>query len=159
MWLVWPLAGLAALIITALAVLARRRGQATTNAALKRAGIGWGHVAAVELNDAFAAQSVACIKAWGIDPEIVNAHGGAICPWVIYWARRVPAFSVPWRSLQASAKRSCTIADGQWRRSRCPFRVFATPRRTFARCCLLSALLRQQSMPTRQRASPVAAGG
>ena len=29
-WLVWPLAGLAVLIITALAVLARRRGQATT---------------------------------------------------------------------------------------------------------------------------------
>ena len=79
MWLVWPLAGLAVLIITALAVLARRRRQATTNAALKRAGIGWGHVAAVELNDAFAAQSVACIKAWGIDSEIVNAHGGAIC--------------------------------------------------------------------------------
>ena len=30
MWLVWPLAGLAVVIITALAVLARRRGQATT---------------------------------------------------------------------------------------------------------------------------------
>src|SRR6266702_1194290 len=31
------------------------------------------------LNDgAFAAQSLACIRAWGIDPEIVNAHGGAI---------------------------------------------------------------------------------
>ena len=48
------------------------------NAALKRAGIGWGDVAAVELNEAFAAQSVACIRAWNIDPAIVNAHGGAI---------------------------------------------------------------------------------
>ncbi len=48
------------------------------NAALKKAGIGWGDVAAVELNEAFAAQSVACIRAWNIDPAIVNAHGGAI---------------------------------------------------------------------------------
>jgi acetyl-CoA acetyltransferase family protein len=48
------------------------------NAALKKAGIGWGDVGAVELNEAFAAQSVACIRAWNIDPAIVNAHGGAI---------------------------------------------------------------------------------
>jgi len=46
--------------------------------ALARAGIGWSDVGAVELNEAFAAQSLACIRAWGIDPEIVNAHGGAI---------------------------------------------------------------------------------
>ncbi|GAB3177804.1 acetyl-CoA C-acetyltransferase/hypothetical protein [Micromonospora palomenae] len=48
------------------------------NLALKRAGIGWGEVGAVELNEAFAAQTVACINAWGVDPDIVNAHGGAI---------------------------------------------------------------------------------
>jgi acetyl-CoA acetyltransferase family protein len=48
------------------------------NLALKRAGIGWADVGAVELNEAFAAQSVACIKAWGIDPAIVNTRGGAI---------------------------------------------------------------------------------
>jgi acetyl-CoA acetyltransferase family protein len=48
------------------------------NTALKRAGIGWADVGAVELNEAFAAQSVACIRAWDIDPAIVNAHGGAI---------------------------------------------------------------------------------
>jgi acetyl-CoA acetyltransferase family protein len=48
------------------------------NIALKRAGIGWSDVAAVELNEAFAAQSLACVKAWDIDPTIVNAHGGAI---------------------------------------------------------------------------------
>ena len=41
--------------------------------ALARAGIGWGDVGAVELNEAFAAQSLACVRAWGIDPEIVNA--------------------------------------------------------------------------------------
>lgn len=46
--------------------------------ALRRAGIGWSDVAAVELNEAFAVQSLACIDAWGIDPEIVNGRGGAI---------------------------------------------------------------------------------
>jgi acetyl-CoA acyltransferase len=46
--------------------------------ALARAGIGWGDVAAVELNEAFAVQSLACVDAWGIDPAIVNTKGGAI---------------------------------------------------------------------------------
>jgi acetyl-CoA acyltransferase len=46
--------------------------------ALQRAGIGWSDVGAVELNEAFAVQSLACVDAWGIDPEIVNAKGGAI---------------------------------------------------------------------------------
>jgi acetyl-CoA C-acetyltransferase len=48
------------------------------NLALARAGITWGDVDAVELNEAFAAQALACVGAWGIDPEIVNRHGGAI---------------------------------------------------------------------------------
>jgi acetyl-CoA C-acetyltransferase len=48
------------------------------NAALARAGIAWDDVSAVELNEAFAAQSLACLDAWPIDPEIVNRHGGAI---------------------------------------------------------------------------------
>jgi acetyl-CoA acyltransferase len=46
--------------------------------ALDRAGITWGDVAAVELNEAFAVQSLACVDAWKVDPEIVNAKGGAI---------------------------------------------------------------------------------
>jgi acetyl-CoA acetyltransferase family protein len=46
--------------------------------ALRRAGIGWAEVGAVELNEAFAVQSLACIDAWGIDPDIVNTRGGAI---------------------------------------------------------------------------------
>jgi acetyl-CoA acetyltransferase family protein len=46
--------------------------------ALARAGIGWGDVTAVELNEAFAVQSLACVDAWGIDVDIVNAKGGAI---------------------------------------------------------------------------------
>lgn len=46
--------------------------------ALERAGIGWGDVGAVELNEAFAVQSLACVDAWGIDPDIVNTRGGAV---------------------------------------------------------------------------------
>ncbi|KAB2807127.1 thiolase family protein [Pimelobacter simplex] len=48
------------------------------NVALARAGISWSDVGAVELNEAFAVQSLACVDAWGIDPEIVNTRGGAI---------------------------------------------------------------------------------
>ncbi len=49
------------------------------NTALKRAGISWSDIRAVELNEAFAAQSLACVRAWpDLDPEIVNVNGGAI---------------------------------------------------------------------------------
>jgi acetyl-CoA acetyltransferase family protein len=49
------------------------------NQALERAGIGWGDLAAVELNEAFAAQSLACLAEWPeLDPPIVNVNGGAI---------------------------------------------------------------------------------
>jgi len=48
------------------------------NLALTRAGISWDEVGAVELNEAFAVQSLACIDAWKIDPAIVNTWGGAI---------------------------------------------------------------------------------
>jgi acetyl-CoA acetyltransferase family protein len=47
--------------------------------ALHRAGIGWGDLAMVELNEAFAAQSLACLADWPeLDPSIVNVDGGAI---------------------------------------------------------------------------------
>jgi acetyl-CoA acetyltransferase family protein len=46
--------------------------------ALSAAGIGWPDIGAVELNEAFAVQSLACLDAWAIDPEIVNTRGGAI---------------------------------------------------------------------------------
>ncbi len=49
-----------------------------SNRALAHAGITWADVEAVDLNEAFAAQSLACIRAWDIDPTIVNAWGGAI---------------------------------------------------------------------------------
>jgi acetyl-CoA acetyltransferase family protein len=52
---------------------------AAANAALRRAGIGWDDLAVVELNEAFAAQSLACLRDWPeLDPEKVNPNGGAI---------------------------------------------------------------------------------
>ena len=49
------------------------------NIALARAAIGWGDVEAVELNEAFASQSLACLAGWPeLDPEKVNIRGGAI---------------------------------------------------------------------------------
>ncbi len=73
--------------------------------ALKRAGIGWGDVAAVELNEAFAAQSVACIRAWDIDPAIVNAHGGAIAIGHPLGASGTRILGTLARSLAASGRR------------------------------------------------------
>ncbi|MFI6886821.1 thiolase family protein [Streptosporangium canum] len=47
--------------------------------ALSRAGITWSDLSVVELNEAFAAQSLACLAEWpDLDPEIVNVNGGAI---------------------------------------------------------------------------------
>ena len=47
--------------------------------ALARAGIGWSDLVAVELNEAFASQSLACLAEWPeLDPSIVNVNGGAI---------------------------------------------------------------------------------
>ncbi len=46
--------------------------------ALGRAGLSVGDVDLVELNEAFASQSLACIRELGLDPERVNVNGGAI---------------------------------------------------------------------------------
>jgi acetyl-CoA acetyltransferase family protein len=47
--------------------------------ALAAAGIGWSDLAAVELNEAFAAQVLACLAEWPeLDPDLVNPNGGAI---------------------------------------------------------------------------------
>jgi acetyl-CoA acetyltransferase family protein len=49
------------------------------NRALAKAGIGWDDLSVVELNEAFAVQSLACLADWKeLDPEIVNVNGGAI---------------------------------------------------------------------------------
>ena len=46
--------------------------------ALAAAGVSWSDIGAVELNEAFAVQSLACLDAWSVDPAIVNTRGGAI---------------------------------------------------------------------------------
>ncbi len=49
-----------------------------TQKALKRAGLTIDRIDLVELNEAFASQSLACIKELGMDPKKVNVNGGAI---------------------------------------------------------------------------------
>ncbi|MGC5617047.1 thiolase family protein [Georgenia sp. Z1491] len=49
------------------------------NQALARAGRTWEDVDLVEMNEAFAAQSIACLRLWpDLDPAKLNVHGGAI---------------------------------------------------------------------------------
>ena len=46
---------------------------------LRRAGLTWEDIDLVELNEAFASQSIACLRDWrGLDPSKVNVDGGAI---------------------------------------------------------------------------------
>lgn len=49
-----------------------------TKKALQRAGLTITDIDLIELNEAFASQSVACIKELGLDPGRVNVNGGAI---------------------------------------------------------------------------------
>ncbi|ERK71720.1 thiolase family protein [Leifsonia aquatica] len=52
---------------------------AAVERALARSGLTWDDVDLVELNEAFAAQSLACLRLWPeLDPAKVNVHGGAI---------------------------------------------------------------------------------
>ena len=50
------------------------------NKSLKMAGLSWNEVDVIELNEAFSAQALACIRAWGLDDkdERINPNGGAI---------------------------------------------------------------------------------
>jgi acetyl-CoA acyltransferase len=49
-----------------------------THKALERAGLKLADIDLIEINEAFAAQSLACIRLLKADPEKVNVHGGAI---------------------------------------------------------------------------------
>ena len=46
--------------------------------ALKQAGLGLNDINLIELNEAFAAQSLAVVREAGLNPEVVNVNGGAI---------------------------------------------------------------------------------
>jgi 3-oxoadipyl-CoA thiolase len=50
----------------------------STRKALARSGIGVSDIGLVELNEAFASQSIECIRQLELDSEIVNVNGGAI---------------------------------------------------------------------------------
>jgi 3-oxoadipyl-CoA thiolase len=49
-----------------------------TRKALERAGLTIDDIDLIELNEAFAAQAIACIRQLGVDPDRVNVNGGAI---------------------------------------------------------------------------------
>ena len=49
-----------------------------TRKALQRAGISAADLDLIEINEAFASQSIACIDELGLDPDRVNVNGGAI---------------------------------------------------------------------------------
>ena len=49
-----------------------------TRACLERAGAKAGDLDLAEINEAFAAQAVPCVREIGLDPETVNVNGGAI---------------------------------------------------------------------------------
>jgi 3-oxoadipyl-CoA thiolase len=49
-----------------------------TKKALQRAGLKISDLGVVELNEAFAAQSIACLRDLELNPELVNVNGGAI---------------------------------------------------------------------------------
>ncbi len=49
-----------------------------TRKALQRAGLQVSDLGLVELNEAFASQSIACMRELGLDPNIVNVNGGSI---------------------------------------------------------------------------------
>ena len=51
---------------------------AATEKALKRAGITVSDLDLIELNEAFASQSIACIHELGLDLQKVNVNGGSI---------------------------------------------------------------------------------
>ena len=49
-----------------------------TQKVLQRAGLTLNDIDLIELNEAFASQSIACIRDLGLDPEKVNVNGGSI---------------------------------------------------------------------------------
>lgn len=49
-----------------------------TQKALKRAGLTMNDIGLIELNEAFAAQSIACVRDLDLNPDIINVNGGSI---------------------------------------------------------------------------------
>jgi len=71
--------GLAALAVSGCAPETMGMGPVlSSKKALARAGLGVEDLSLIELNEAFASQSVACIQELGLDADKVNLDGGAI---------------------------------------------------------------------------------
>lgn len=51
---------------------------ASTKKLLKKTGVSLSEIGLIELNEAFAAQALACVRELGLDPEIVNVNGSGI---------------------------------------------------------------------------------
>ncbi|HEY7791956.1 MAG TPA: acetyl-CoA C-acetyltransferase [Vicinamibacterales bacterium] len=74
-----PLARIIAYAVTALDPMIMGMGPVSAvRKALDRAGLSLDQIDLFELNEAFAAQSVAVVRELGVDPARVNVHGGAI---------------------------------------------------------------------------------
>ncbi len=83
--------------------------------ALDRAGLSTRDLGVVELNEAFAAQSLACIRELDLDPAIVNPNGGAIAighPLGMSGARLVTTLLHEFRSNQDLAYGAATLCVG-----------------------------------------------
>jgi len=65
---------------------------AATQKALLRAGLSVGDIDLIELNEAFASQSIACIHELGLDIEKVNVNGGFNRYWTPAGMQRRPYF-------------------------------------------------------------------
>ena len=100
-----------------------------TRKALERAGLSVEDLDLVELNEAFASQSIACIRELGLDPAKVNVNGGAIAlghplgmsgaAWSRRWSTSSPrpAAATAWRRCaSASARASPRSSSGSIRR-------------------------------------------
>jgi acetyl-CoA C-acetyltransferase len=74
-----PLARVVAMAVTGVDPAIMGIGPVTaTKRVLERAGLQLKDIGLFELNEAFASQSLACIKELGVDPNRVNVNGGAI---------------------------------------------------------------------------------
>jgi acetyl-CoA C-acetyltransferase len=74
-----PLARVVAMAVTGVDPAIMGIGPVTaTKRVLERAGLQLKDIGLFELNEAFASQSLACIKELGVDPSRVNVNGGAI---------------------------------------------------------------------------------
>ena len=87
-----------------------------SNKALKKAGLSMDQIDIIELNEAFAAQALACTRSWGLedDDSRVNPNGGAIAlghPLGVTGARILQTAAIELQEKQAKYA-LCTMCVG-----------------------------------------------